>query len=148
MCCNVFQVFHVFFASVLDACFDCFIYLQAYVASVVSGCFKRRSDVASPSSPSSASPWCLLTFCYLASFSDCGGGTVGAGGGGALRDGSAHASARSALLLRGQVALRCLLFLLCGMLRWVNLLVGHDANPWFIWLSFVQMRCWRRMSRR
>jgi hypothetical protein len=140
MCCNGFQVFHVFFASVLDACFDCFIYLQTYVASVVSRCFKRRSGVASPSSPSCASPWCLLAFCYLASFSDCGGGMVGAGGGGALRDGGAHASTRSALLLRRQVALR--------MLRWVNLLVGHDANPWFIWLSCVGTRCWRRTSRR
>jgi hypothetical protein len=71
-----------FFASVLDVCFDYFIYLQAYIVSVGSGCFKRRSGIASPFSPSSVSPWCLLAFYYLASFSDYGGGATGAGGGG------------------------------------------------------------------
>jgi hypothetical protein len=35
MCCNVFQVFHVFSISVSDACFNRFIGLQTYVASVV-----------------------------------------------------------------------------------------------------------------
>jgi hypothetical protein len=40
-------MFHVFFASVLDVCFIC---LQKYVASVVSGYFKSRSGVASPCS--------------------------------------------------------------------------------------------------
>jgi hypothetical protein len=38
------------FVTVLDACVKCFICLQTYVASVVSGCFKSRSGVASPSS--------------------------------------------------------------------------------------------------
>jgi hypothetical protein len=35
-------------ASVSDACFMCFIYLQTYVASVGSGCFKNRSGVVLP----------------------------------------------------------------------------------------------------
>jgi hypothetical protein len=39
------------FLSGLDTCFKCFICLQTYVASVVYGCFKSRSSVASPSSP-------------------------------------------------------------------------------------------------
>jgi len=55
----LFQLFHVFL-SVSDACFKRFISFQTYVASVVSDCFKSRSDVASLSSPSAASPWCLL----------------------------------------------------------------------------------------
>jgi hypothetical protein len=41
--CNGFQTFYMCFSSVLEACFKCFIYLQTYVASVVSGCFKSRS---------------------------------------------------------------------------------------------------------
>ena len=40
------------FASVLDACFKCFIGLKTYVASVASGCFESRLSVASSSSPS------------------------------------------------------------------------------------------------
>ena len=43
------SVFQVFFATVSDACFKCFICLQPYVASVVSRCFESRSGVASPS---------------------------------------------------------------------------------------------------
>jgi hypothetical protein len=46
-----FQVFSDVFASVLNACFKCFICLQTYVTSVVSGCFKSKSGVPSPSSP-------------------------------------------------------------------------------------------------
>jgi hypothetical protein len=46
LCCNGFQVFHVFFASALSACFKCFIYLQTYVANVSYGCFKSKSGVA------------------------------------------------------------------------------------------------------
>ena len=89
-CVCVATIFKCFFpdvfTSVLDACFKCFIYLQTYVASVVSGYFKSRSGVASPSSLSAASSWCLLlTFCRLASFLDCGGGTARAGEGGAPR---------------------------------------------------------------
>jgi hypothetical protein len=41
----VFQVFSVFFATVLDACFKRFIYLCAYVANVSSECFKSRLGV-------------------------------------------------------------------------------------------------------
>jgi hypothetical protein len=45
--CNGFQVFfRCFFASVSEAYFKCFTCLRAYVASVVSGCFKSRSGVA------------------------------------------------------------------------------------------------------
>jgi hypothetical protein len=39
----VFQTFFMCFSSVSEACFKCFIYLQTYVASVASGCFKSRS---------------------------------------------------------------------------------------------------------
>jgi hypothetical protein len=42
------------FVSVSYACFNRFICLQMYVASVVSGCFKNRLSVASPFSPSAA----------------------------------------------------------------------------------------------
>jgi hypothetical protein len=41
--CNGFQVFLGVFATVLYACFKCFICLQTYIASVESGCFKIRS---------------------------------------------------------------------------------------------------------
>jgi hypothetical protein len=41
-----FQVFSVFFSSVLDACFKCFICLQTYIANVSFECFKSRSSVA------------------------------------------------------------------------------------------------------
>jgi hypothetical protein len=34
------------FASVLDACFKCFIRLLVYVATIASGCFKSRLSVA------------------------------------------------------------------------------------------------------
>ena len=60
--CNGFKCFLGVFASVSDACFKCFIYLQTYVTSVASECFKSRLGVASPSSPSAASPQCLLLF--------------------------------------------------------------------------------------
>ena len=43
---RMFQVFQLF----PYVCCKCFICLQTYVASVTSGCFKSRSDVASPSS--------------------------------------------------------------------------------------------------
>jgi hypothetical protein len=47
MFCNVFfQVFSGVFASVLDACFKCFICLQTHVANVSSGCFKSRLGLA------------------------------------------------------------------------------------------------------
>jgi hypothetical protein len=39
-CAMTFQVFLGVFASVLDACFNCFIFLQAHVAKVYYGCFK------------------------------------------------------------------------------------------------------------
>jgi hypothetical protein len=55
-----FQVFLGVFISVSDVCFKYFICLQTYVVSVASGCFKSRLGVASPSSPSAASPRCLL----------------------------------------------------------------------------------------
>jgi hypothetical protein len=68
----VFQLFHTYVAnisskcfksksgvaaSVLDACFMCFICLQTYVTRVTSGCFKSTSGVASMSSL-----FCCLTF--------------------------------------------------------------------------------------
>ena len=40
-----FQVFLGVFASVSDACFKCFIFLEMHVAKVLSGCFKSRSGV-------------------------------------------------------------------------------------------------------
>jgi hypothetical protein len=43
--CNGFQVFLGVFASVLEACFKCFICLQIHVASIASVCFKGRSDI-------------------------------------------------------------------------------------------------------
>ena len=60
--CNGFNCFSHVFASVSDACFKYFIWLQTYVASVACECFKSRSSIASPSSPSVASPQCLLLF--------------------------------------------------------------------------------------
>jgi hypothetical protein len=48
------------FASVLDACFKCFICLQIYAVSVASKYFKSRSVVATPSSHSVVSPRYLL----------------------------------------------------------------------------------------
>jgi hypothetical protein len=42
----VFKCFSGTFASVLDACFKCFICLLLYVVIVASGCFKSRSSVA------------------------------------------------------------------------------------------------------
>jgi hypothetical protein len=47
MFCNGFSsVFQMFFASVSDACFNCFICLQTYVTNVSSRCFKTRSGGA------------------------------------------------------------------------------------------------------
>jgi hypothetical protein len=42
-----FQVFSGVFASVLDACFKCFIYLHTYCKCFIwfTGCFKNRSGV-------------------------------------------------------------------------------------------------------
>jgi hypothetical protein len=59
-------VFSGIFASVLDACFKCFICLQTYVASVASECFKSKLGIASLSSPFVASPRSLLLFATLA----------------------------------------------------------------------------------
>ena len=67
ICCKCFNwmlreftmfssVLQVFFVSVSDTCFKCFICLQTYVASVASGCLKTRSGVAFPSLPSNALP--------------------------------------------------------------------------------------------
>jgi len=53
--CNDFKCF----LGISDACFKCFIYLHMYVVTVASEYFKSRSGVASPSSPSAASPRCL-----------------------------------------------------------------------------------------
>jgi hypothetical protein len=39
------QVFSCVVASVLDACFKCFIYLQTYVVNVSCGYFQNRSGV-------------------------------------------------------------------------------------------------------
>jgi hypothetical protein len=66
LCCVCFTMVFKCFLSVSDASFKCFIYLQTYVASVASGCFKSRSGVASPSSHSIASPPCLLLLPTLA----------------------------------------------------------------------------------
>jgi hypothetical protein len=61
MCCNGFQVFYVFFASVLDACFKRFISFRMYVVGVCNWMFfKIGSGVVSLFSPSAASPRCLL----------------------------------------------------------------------------------------
>jgi hypothetical protein len=43
--CNDFQMFLGVLASVLDACFKCFICLLLYVTIVVSGYFKSRLGV-------------------------------------------------------------------------------------------------------
>jgi hypothetical protein len=51
---NGFKCFSGIFASVLDACFKCFIYFQMNVTIVASECFKTRSSVPS-------SPFCCLT---------------------------------------------------------------------------------------
>jgi hypothetical protein len=77
----VSSVFSGVFASVSDACFKCFIYLYTYVVSVASRCYKSRLDVTSLSLPSAASlRYSLFAFCCLASFSDYGEDTAGAGG--------------------------------------------------------------------
>jgi hypothetical protein len=46
ICLHGFQMFLGVFTSVPDACFNCFICLFLYVATVVSKCFKSRSGVA------------------------------------------------------------------------------------------------------
>jgi hypothetical protein len=56
----VFKCISCVFVNISDACFKCFICLWTYVASVASRCYQIRSSVASPSSLSVASPWCLL----------------------------------------------------------------------------------------
>jgi hypothetical protein len=45
--CNGFQLFSGVFLSVSEACFKYFLYLQTYITTVVFGCFKSRSGVAS-----------------------------------------------------------------------------------------------------
>jgi hypothetical protein len=42
----MFAMVSCVFSSVSEACFKCFIYLQTYVASIISRCFKSRSDIA------------------------------------------------------------------------------------------------------
>jgi hypothetical protein len=56
----VFKCFSCVFAIGSHAYFKCYICLQTYVVSVASGCFKNRSDVASPSLLSAALSQCLL----------------------------------------------------------------------------------------
>jgi hypothetical protein len=48
---HILQWFSGVFASVSDARSKYFIYLETYIASVASGCFKSRSSVASRSPP-------------------------------------------------------------------------------------------------
>ena len=52
----VFKCFLVFF-SVSEACFKCLNYLQTYVTTIIFGCFKSKSSVAS----------LLPTFCCVIS---------------------------------------------------------------------------------
>ena len=66
MFCNGFASVLGVFANVSDACFKCFIFLQTRVAKVSSGCFKSRSGIVSPSSPSTASSRCPLLLVTLA----------------------------------------------------------------------------------
>ena len=49
--CSGFQVFFQVFSEVCFKCFNC---LQTYVATIVFGCFKSRSDVASLQPPPSS----------------------------------------------------------------------------------------------
>jgi hypothetical protein len=58
--CSGFKCFFRCFCKCFRCMFQVFICLQAYVASVSFECFKSRSGVASSSSPSAASPQCLL----------------------------------------------------------------------------------------
>jgi hypothetical protein len=53
--CNGFQLFSGVFLSVSEACFKYFLYLQTYITTVIFGCFKSRSGVAS----------LLLAFCCI-----------------------------------------------------------------------------------
>jgi hypothetical protein len=46
MSAMIFKCFSGVFVTVLDACFNYFICLQTYIASVASGCFKSRLGVA------------------------------------------------------------------------------------------------------
>jgi hypothetical protein len=61
MVAMVFKCILVCFSSVLEACFKCFNCPQMYVVTVVFGCFKNRSGVASlllsPSAASSRPEW-------------------------------------------------------------------------------------------
>jgi hypothetical protein len=106
ICCNGFQVFHVFFASVLDVCFDYFIYIQAYIVSVGSG-----SGLHLP-------PRLLLPHLGVSSSST-----------------TLHPSQTMEEARQGPVEVD-------------EPVVGHDANPRFVWLSCVRTRCWHRTSRR
>jgi hypothetical protein len=64
--CNGFQVFSGVFFKCLRSMFQVFICLRMYVATVVFGCFKSRSGVAS----------LLLVFCYIVSVCPLGAGKV------------------------------------------------------------------------
>ena len=60
LCCKLLFlsfVFQTYVASVLDICFKRFVCPLTYVTSVVSGCLKSRSGVASFSSPSAYVDW-------------------------------------------------------------------------------------------
>jgi hypothetical protein len=60
MLCNGFSSVSVFLQVFQNACFKCFICLRTYIANILFRCFISRSGVAFPSSPSPASPRCLL----------------------------------------------------------------------------------------
>ena len=73
----------MFFASVSDACFKRFIYLETMLQVLYLDVSKIDRVFASFSSLFAASHWCLiLALCCLASFSDCGGGATRADEGG------------------------------------------------------------------
>jgi hypothetical protein len=92
MCCNCFEVFFSgIFVSVLDACFKYFICLEAMLQVLYLDISKVDRVFASLSSLSTASPWCLIAFCCLASFSDCGEGAAMDGERGAAMDGEGGA---------------------------------------------------------
>jgi hypothetical protein len=154
MCCDCFQVF---FSSVSYARFKCFICLQTYVVSVVSGCFKSRSGVTSLSSLSAASLWCLfLAFCCLESL------WRGRSEGRQRRCARGRRTGRTKGLQRGRERTLSPSVMRVGTasaplvlyFTWdTNMvpLVGHDATLQFGWLEIercVQTRCRCRTSGR
>jgi hypothetical protein len=118
---------------------------QTYVASFISGCFKSRSSVTSPSSLSPASPWCLLLAFYcLVSFLDWGAGAPG--------DGGADASALCPFVTRAGNAL-VHFFCYAEMLRW-NAPIGGPKTRSRATVQLAGTRCcvrtccWRGTSER